>query len=460
MTVQTGRNWSLRQRLTAFLFLLILILWTFSAALIYKLSEKESNELFDASLSETANLLLFLSHHEFREIPEGAAPNFDQEMALNDQYLAFQLWDNTGQLRYKSTNAPSQPLAPLNQNGFTWQRIQQDQVRVYNHTSTDGHLRVLIADSVKHRKEISDHFLKNLLAFTLLMLPFSYLAVRAIVQKSLGSVKRAVDDVNQLEVDRIQKVRDENLPNEIKPLVNSLNLALERIQRGLAREKRFTADAAHELRTPLAAVHTNVQIFQKIHTQASEEEQEILDDIQTAVSRCSRLITQLLTLSKSESTPAELHDWGTLNLVELIHDAAELEAALADKKQVFLNLPNLDGEPCLSNGSKIMLVLLLRNLINNAIHYNHVGGTVEVSLKALTNTYELRVADNGRGIAPDNRHKVFDRFYREDGHLVSGSGLGLSICQEVAKLHDTTIHIGDGLDGKGVSFYFEMKKCL
>ncbi|WP_288106647.1 ATP-binding protein [Limnobacter sp.] len=453
-------TWSLRQRLTAFLFLLILLLWTFSAGLIYRLSEKESNELFDASLSETANLLLFLSHHEFQEIPEGSPPDFDSEMELTDRYLSFQLWDDSNRLRYKSTNAPSRPLAPLDHTGFSWQTIQHSKVRVYNHTSPDGHIRVLISDSIKHRQEISAHFLQNLLLFTLFMMPLSYLAVRAIVQRSLGSIKKAVSDVNQLEVHRIEQVTTEYLPNEIKPLVNALNMALERIQRGLNREKRFTADAAHELRTPLAAVQTNVQLLQKIRTQTNEDEGEILDDIQTAVSRCSRLITQLLTLSKSESVQAELHDWGTADAIELIHEAASTELHSAEKKGVTLTLPDMEEGPKTVTGSRIMLILLLRNLINNAIQYNHSGGQVKVEIGTSDQqTYTLAVGDDGRGIAPENRSKVFDRFYRENGHIVSGSGLGLSICQEVAKLHDTQIQISDGLNGRGVAFCFDLKKA-
>lgn len=455
-----GSKWSLRQRLTAFLFLLILVLWTFSASLIYRLSEKESNELFDASLSETANLLLFLSHHEFQEIPEGSPPDFDSEMELTDQYLSFQLWDDSNRLRYKSTNAPSRPLAPLDHLGFSWQTVQHSKVRVYNHTSPDGHIRVLISDSIKHRQEISGHFLQNLLLFTLLMMPLSYLAVRLIVQRSLGSIKKAVDDVNQLEAHRIEKLREDHLPNEIRPLVTALNMALERIQRGLNREKRFTADAAHELRTPLAAVQTNVQLLQKIRTQTNEDEREILDDIQTAVSRCSRLITQLLTLSKSESVQAELHDWGQVDLIELIHEAASTELHTAEKKQIEVQLPDLEDGPKLVSGSKIMLILLLRNLINNAIQYNNTGGVVKVEVTQKDeHLYTAAVKDDGRGIPPENRTKVFDRFYRENGHIVSGSGLGLSICQEVAKLHDTQIKISDGLNGKGVAFLLDLKKA-
>lgn len=472
MTGVPQAGWSLRQRLTFMLFSLVLMLWGLSAAVIYVQAEKESQELFDMAISETASLLLFISEHELLEVGNAEVAGQDYvERSEIKQYLSFQLWDTEGNLRYRSANAPQTPLAPLDVEGFGWQDKGGEVTRTFNLLDNNKILRIIVAEPLTHRQEISAHFFWGLFLFSLILLPLSYLGVRLIVSKAFGPVKRCVDQVDTLDTKNLNRVELDDVPLEIEPLLQALNSAIERIQAGVAREKRFTADAAHELRTPLAGVKANIQLLQKLSAPQKAMENEVMVDTLEGVDRCSRMINQLLALSRSDAMAARSVPMEPLNIRNTVKDVFELERAHADSRKVSLTFTASSSDPqnlslasVLLNGYPTAIELLIRNLVNNAIAYNVPGGEVQVNLMCLPVGVDagkvkvrISVLDNGPGIPADQQALVFNRFFRAKPNQTKGSGLGLSICKEVAELHGTSILVCEGIGGQGVGFVFELE---
>lgn len=465
-------SWSLRQRLTLMLFSLVLMLWGLSAAVIYVQAEKESQELFDMAISETASLLLFISEHELLEVGNAEVAGQDYvESPVHKQYLSFQLWDVDGNLRYRSANAPRTPLAPLNEEGFGWQNTDGDITRTFNLLDRSKVLRIIVAEPLTHRQEISAHFFWGLFLFSLVLLPLSYLGVRLIVSKAFGPVKRCVDQVDTLDTKNLNRVELDNVPLEIEPLFQALNSAIERIQAGVAREKRFTADAAHELRTPLAGVKANIQLLQKLTAPQQAMESEVMLDTLEGVDRCSRMINQLLALSKSDAMVARSAPMEVLDIQKIVEDVFALERSHADSKAVSLNFSASTSDQlgrsldCVRlKGYPTAIELLIRNLVNNAIAYHVPGGEVQVTAVCLPAGADrekakvrISVLDNGPGIPADQQVLIFNRFFRAKPNQTKGSGLGLSICKEVAELHGTSIVVCEGIGGQGVGFAFELE---
>lgn len=453
--VTATRRWSLRQRMTCLLFSLVIAMWTLSAFVIYHQAEKESQELFDASIAETASLLLFFSEHELAEVGESKTAGDDRPADGQAHYLSFQLWDFNNKLRYRSANAPETALAPLDQQGFGWQEVEGELIRTYNRLDSNGIFRIVVAEPMKHRREITGHFLGSLVIFSLFLIPLALFAVRILVSRALGPINRCVKQVNAIDPRKLEPIATEGLPVEISPMVDALNRGLQRIKASITREKRFTADAAHELRTPLASIKTNVQLLSKSPLATNDDDNETLNDALVGVERCSRMITQLLALSQSESSQMSADNNQPVRLQQVISEVQAMEQHKADLKAIGVNWPQTDA---VIRGNRDGLILLLRNLVSNAINYTQAGGRVEVSLQQTAGGITLAVSDNGPGISASDRSHVFDRFVRLKPHQSEGSGLGLSICSEIAALHGANLNLTDGLDGKGITFSITLRQ--
>jgi signal transduction histidine kinase len=234
------------------------------------------------------------------------------------------------------------------------------------------------------------------------------------------------------------------VPEEVSPLVGALNDLFGRLEQAFNSERRFTADAAHELRTPLAALKIQAQVALRSTDQA--ERQAALDNVLRGVDRATRLVEQLLILARVDPETAAAN-YQALNLHELAANAIKDVAQMAHAKQIELSL---EGAPtCLVLGDAMQLALLLRNLLDNAIRYSPVGGRVSVTLHQAPSV-ALQVRDTGPGIPANEREQVLQRFYRISGSGEEGSGLGLSIVQRIATLHGAQLQLADNEQGQGL----------
>ncbi|MGE3163027.1 MAG: ATP-binding protein [Burkholderiales bacterium] len=240
-------------------------------------------------------------------------------------------------------------------------------------------------------------------------------------------------------------------PAEIAPLVAELNRLFARIGEALARERRLTADAAHELRTPLAVLSTQAQVARRASSEAARN--EALDALVAGAERAARLVEQMLTLARLESGESA----GAAQPVALRALAREVlaEAApFAHAKGIELEL--VEGPELAVNGHAGLLGVLLRNLVDNAVRYTSDGGAVRVTLGGDRSGARLEVSDNGPGVPPQALGRLGERFHRLEGAGETGSGLGLSIVRRVAELHGGRVRFAPGAGGRGLAATVEL----
>lgn len=268
-----------------------------------------------------------------------------------------------------------------------------------------------------------------------------------IIGRGLRSIKRVTQEVAQRAADHLDPVGLESVPMEIQPLIDELNKLFLRVKQAFDREQRFAADAAHELRTPLAALKTQAQVALK--TTDPRERQAQLQTVITGVDRCTHVIQQLLTLCRMSPETTTAEEYTEIDLSKLAAEVIGQLAPLAVDKQIEIELIANDPN-CILFGNTTGLHALIRNLVDNAIRYTPENGNIKVFVHSKKNHVVLRVVDNGPGIPPDLRSRVFERFYRVLGTSVQGSGLGLAIVLQIVKLHKGTVRLRVPKSGVGL----------
>ncbi|MCC6656772.1 MAG: hypothetical protein IT512_01160, partial [Rhodocyclaceae bacterium] len=276
-------------------------------------------------------------------------------------------------------------------------------------------------------------------------LPALALLVWLAVGAGLAPLAGVAREVARRDPDNLAPLDPGRSPREVLPLVAALNALFGRLKDSLEQERRFTADAAHELRTPLAAVKTQAQVA--LGATGEAERSRALANVVAGTDRASRLVEQLLVLARLDpqtalptGQPVDLHELARQGVAEL--------APAAAAKGVEMGLA--PGEATPVAGDAVLLAVLLRNLLDNAVRYTPSGGEVEVSVGRTSGGASLAVVDSGPGIPEAERGKVCERFHRLLGSGEDGSGLGLSIVRRIADLHRATVVLGEGPGGRGL----------
>lgn len=368
-------------------------------------------------------------------------------ISTNNDNRYFEVWDRSG----KSILYSPQFGFPLNdfttdELGFSDQHIQGATWRVYTAIIANGNYKILIAESYATRNLLSNHLIHDNTYIMALSYSIAVLLVWIVIWRGLSSIRRVADEVSHRALNYLQPVNIARVPTEIKPLVNELNKLFLRLQEAFAREQRFAADAAHELRTPLAAIKTQAQVAIKLAD--SPDLQNVLNNVLTGVDRATHVVQQLLALSRLPEQEA-LEGITRFDLNELTLELIDLLSPLAIEKNLEIRI-DTTPEPLMIDGNRMALSILIRNLIDNAIRYTTPGGYVEVVTSYVNQRPILRISDNGPGIPAELRSRVFERFYRVLGNKSSGSGLGLSIVQQIAKLHHAEVILGTPKSGNGL----------
>jgi two-component system OmpR family sensor kinase len=284
----------------------------------------------------------------------------------------------------------------------------------------------------------------------LAVLPVLGLLIWVIIARGLQPLERVAAAVSRRSPTQLEPLAERDLPREVQPLVQALNGLLLRLGQTLAAQRTFIADAAHELRTPLTAVHLQAQLAERATTDA--ERRKALADLKSGLERATRLSEQLLTLARAEPGV----DGGevtsqAIDLAVLAREVIEELAPLAAHRGIDLGLS--EAREARVRGDREALRTLLSNLVDNALRYTGAGGRVDVATGPDGERVALLVRDNGPGIAPEERTRVFDRFYRgppAGDAGVRGSGLGLAIVKRIADRYGATIELGPGIDGVGL----------
>ena len=444
MSETTATRWfSLRRRLLALLFGGVAAAWGATLVFSYFDAHHEIDELFDAQLVQTAQTLLSMAS-EYNDDDEIAELHSHGHSHKYQKQLVFQLWDAEGHLLLRSRHAPAVPLAATD--GFSELRAGGDDTwRYYSQWDRQRQLRVQVGENHHVREELAEHIAGRLLVPALLGLPLIGVWVWFATRRGLAPLDAVAAQVAHRAPGHLAPVVPAQAPDELRPLLNALNDLLARVEHAFDAERRFTADAAHELRTPLAALVAQAQVARRARD--AGERDHAIDQIVASGQRASHLVDQLLTLARLD--PAAGVPMGELDLAALAAEVCADHGAAALDKDIALELDAPAALPVRGNAD--LLRILLRNLVDNAVRYTPAGGRIEVRVGREGQAVRLAVADSGPGIPPSQREQALRRFYRLADQEIQGSGLGLSIAARIAELHGARLELADGIGVPGLS---------
>ena len=442
------RRTSIRRALLVGLLLPTALLLLAAAAFSYHTGLQEAGELFDAKLAHSSRVLMSLvdeplahlddtadaphEHTLLIRVWQGRASGVGTALARNDGHayetkLAFQVRDPDGRLLLRSDSGPDEALAPLAP-GFADRVIAGEHWRTFTLKAPSGRW-YQSGELSAIREEIAEDIALGTLLPLLIVLPLIALLTWLVVRWASGNLERVSDAVTRRVPEHLEPIRLDRVPQEMQGLVQALNDLLERLRRELARQRRFTADAAHELRTPIAALR--VHAYNVRHAANDDERAQSQDRLDAGIQRMELLVAQLLALSRIENAGAA-RTHVPVDLAALVRqherDFAALDIAAGKRL-------HLDLAPAVVSGDASALDALARNLIDNALRYAPAGGEVRVRTARGDDGATVTVEDSGPGIPEAARERVFERFHRELGTGVEGSGLGLAIVAEALQQH-------------------------
>lgn len=416
---------SLRARLLGFLLGAIVLAAGVQAAFAYRTVLREADQIFDYHMLQMAQSLR-------AGLPPSAAVGGLGGVEQNFEFVV-QVWTLDGQRIFESAEDAALPQRAVL--GFSDVRARHTTYRVFS-MQTRG-LVIQVAQDMAARRQMAGSLALRTIAPVLLMAPLLMLVVWWVVSRSLAPVARVRGQVASREADDLSPVSEAGLPEEVRPLVHELNLLFGRVRRAFEAQKHFVADAAHELRSPLAALKLQVQGLQRAPDEAARE--LAVRRLAAGIERATRLVEQMLALARQEARAAAGTPPVPVALAALASEAVAEAAMAAQARGIDIGLAQDDAVQV--PGHPEALQVLLRNLIDNAVKYTPDGGRIDVKVEALPGQALLSVEDSGAGLPEAECARVLDRFYRSGEPSAPGSGLGLAIVRSVAELHGAALHL-------------------
>ena len=404
---------------------------------LYFQARGEANEIFDYQMRQIA---ASLPRQAFAPIAPGQAlPGMDDEIMM-------QIWDSTGTVIYHSHARSVMPQqAEL---GFVNVPGPGGAWRVYS--AQIGNTVVQVSQPLSARQTVAAQMAVKTVMPLLLLFPFLGALIWIAVSRGLAPVRRAADEVKQLDMHALAPIADVGLPQEIQPLTHALNDLLLRLKSAMQVQRAFVADAAHELRTPLTALRLQVQLAERADN--AEERQAAFQDLKNGLERATHLVHQLLTLARQEPG---LRQHVELDLTALVQRVIADMSPLALHNDIDLGMTGTTAVTV--SGDADALRILFSNLLVNAVHYSAPGGTVDVAMQWMDERAVVTIQDSGPGIPAAHMERVFDRFYRAadvQTQAVVGSGLGLAIVRQIADLHGIAVQLENTDPGLRVTVRF------
>jgi signal transduction histidine kinase len=414
------------------------------AVVMYYSLRLEMDELFDENMKQMAESL---SAQGYAETDIWGQPHKDSlraQLSGEDEFL-IQIWKKHG-LEYSSLPAIDFPYH--HRRGFGTVSFRRDKWRYY--VLRRDEWSVQIAQDLHQRHGVIREIQLNFLLPVLLEFAVIAFLIWFSVGYALDPLVRLSRMIRARTPAYLDPLPEGDVPDEISSMVAALNDLLARLRDSIAMQGRFTANAAHELRSPLTAVKLQLDLLSRADT--VEERAEAFNALQKGVERSMRLVGQLLELARQQPEAAQNYA-GSVDLNAIVREAIEGIELVAKHKEISLQFMQTREREADIYGDATAIGVLAGNLINNAVLYTQPGGKVIVRILAPAGQRVIMdVADNGPGIPEAERPRIFDRFYRLSGSSAAGSGLGLSIVRQIADRSGAEITLHDGIDGKGVSF--------
>ncbi|WP_395300802.1 quorum sensing histidine kinase QseC [Enterobacter sp. ECC-175] len=434
---------SLKLRLTLLFLLLSLAAWFAASIVAWQQTAHKLDKLFDTQQMLFAKRLLTMDLDEIRapermrEVPKKARHGH-----LDDDALAFAIFDTDGKMVLNDGENGRDIPYHYRRDGFDDGRLidDSDEWRFLWLTSPDGKHRVVVGQEWEYRQEMALDVVSSQLTPWLVALPVMLLLLVLLLSRELRPLKKLAQTLRWRSPDATDSLPTDGVPTEVRPLLDALNHLFARTQEMMARERRFTSDAAHELRSPLAALKVQTDVAQ-LYVDDPQAQARALAQLHAGIDRASRLVDQLLTLSRLDSLD-NLDDVETVAMADLLQSAVMDIYHPAQQAGIEVRL-NVNAPHVTRACQPLLLGLLVRNLLDNAVRYSPRGSVVDVTLDA----HGFTVQDNGPGIAPDALARIGERFYRPPGQDETGSGLGLSIVKRIAALHGMRVVMNNAPDG-------------
>ncbi|MBI4808449.1 MAG: sensor histidine kinase N-terminal domain-containing protein [Nitrosomonadales bacterium] len=430
---------SLKRRLLLLALTTVVVVWVGASAFIYFDAREEFDEVLDAHLAQDAALLSAQAAHELDELETDHAPLLHKYA----RRVAFQIWEGGTRLRMHSANTSQRHLSDV-ESGFSDSTIDGQRWRVFSAWDETGGFLIHVAERADVREELARDIAGNLLKPLLFSLPLLALLLWIAVARGLRPLGKLAAEVERRDPEMLTPLDAGAVPREVLPLIERLNRLFARIDSTIQRERRFTADAAHELRTPVAGIKAQAQVARSAKAEA--ERIHALDNAILGCDRATHLIEQLLTLARVDALDGGLAESCRLRDIAAGEIAVIAPAALG--RGVHIELP--EGGEVTVRGNAELLRILMRNLIDNAVRHTLSGTTVRVTVGDEAGQTCLSVSDDGPGIAEQEMSRVSERFYRPADTQASGSGLGLSIVKRIAEVHDAIVRFTPADNGRGL----------
>lgn len=433
-TVQGRRTQSLQARLTWRMLGLVSVVWLVAAVATWYDTEHEVGELLDAHLSQAASLLVSQSLDDLNRFALHETPTLHRHQPK----AVFQVW-HAGALVVRSATAPVHPLMAPTERGFAKVVVDGVGWRVFSVQGKEPDVVVHVAELDRARRDVVLASMRSVIWPMTLALPFLVLGVWGAVRHALKPLSELGHQVAHRKPDASDPLPDTGVPREVQPLVEALNRLFERIAVLIESERRFTADAAHELRTPIAGIRMQAQVAQGA-VDATERDDALAATL-VGCDRAARLVDQLLQLARLESqsdvTGHRAHVPTCMRGV--VADLAQQAAKHGQQVHVHCDEPATPEQAScpVPDG---LLAILMRNLLDNALRYSPPGAVVRVAYRiAPDGRGALTVEDSGPGMTPEQIRRLGERFFRVMGTDQPGSGLGWSIVTRMARLYGLTL---------------------
>jgi len=406
----------------------------------YLNSAHEMHELFGDSMKRTAAVIkdqIFAKSGSQQDANNLGSDEVEESSVI-------QIWNGQGKLLHSSPQDVELPLQP--NEGFGSVTIKGQKWKTYTaKAGNDGFVQVAQPRRIVTTM-IEESAARTLIPFAIL---FALLGLGAwlIVGRSLAPLSHLSRLIASRDIDQLKPISTLKVPNEIQPIVRALNELLTRLDEAMELQRQFTADAAHELRTPLAAVKIQADLLNR--AQSPADRNDAIKKLSEGIERSINMASQLLSASLASTVKSTL-DFKTLSLDLIVESCISTFAPIAAQKHA--NITFAPRERCTISADEEGIRVLVNNLLDNAIRHTPGGGNINVSLCMQDKKPVLKIADTGPGIAEAEKSKIFQRFYRVPGTSFSGAGLGLAIVKDIANNHGAVVTVTNGPGNRGAMF--------
>ena len=457
-TVKIGsKTRTLRRQLIAWLAAPLFVLWSVSTVVDYDIAKRFVNLAYDRALLDAAldvgRQVKVINDRLYVDLPEAAL----QILQTRDSGQLFYLV--TGPDQEFVSGEPDLPRPPEEAPEATADRVQyyDDEynglviravaLRVpVQPGSGRGAVLIQVAERVTARDEFARQIILRMVLPQAILILLAGLAVWYGVGRGLAPLSTLRREIESRSHRDLSALSDEQAPQEVRPLINAMNDLLARLGTAISAQQRFIADAAHQLRTPIAGLKTQTELA--LRQSRPGQVDETLQQLRTAAEHSARLVNQLLSLARAEPGAKLEQAVERLDLARLARDATTEWVPRALARHIDLGYDGEEGSAWIE-GDAFLVRDMLGNLLDNAIRYTQHGGQVTVRVTAWTDAVMLSVEDNGPGIPERERERVFERFYRVLGTGTEGCGLGLAIVREIALGHRAEVTLSTGAGGRG-----------